>query len=111
MKRKLAALFVASLTLAATAHADDTDDVFLRDLRSQSQWAARTFDSRDAVSEAHYVCANIGRAGGDSAVMTDIMRKFIDPNVDPSKVDLTEMRASTQFLSAAGRHYCPGKSM
>src|SRR5947209_1355467 len=111
MKRTFAALVAASLTLAATAHADDTDDAFLRDLRSQSQWTARSSDSHDAVSEAHYACANIGTAGGASAVMTDIIRKFIDPNVDPSAVDLTEMRASTQFLSAAGRHYCPGKKM
>ncbi|WP_197521299.1 DUF732 domain-containing protein [Mycobacterium sp. E787] len=111
MKRAFAALAAASLTLAATARADDTDDAFLRDLRSQSQWATLSFDSNDAVSEAHYACANIGTARGDSAVMTDIIRKFIDPNVDPSAVDLTEMRASTQFLSAPDRHYCPGKKM
>jgi hypothetical protein len=111
MKRTLAALVAVSFTLAAPAHADDTDDAFLRDLRNQSQWASRSFDSNDAVSEAHYVCANIGTAEGDSAVMLDIIRKFINPDVTGPMVEVSDMRGATQFLSAAGRHYCPGKKM
>jgi hypothetical protein len=111
MNRTLAALVAASFTLAAPAHADDTDDAFLQDLRNQSQWASRSFDSHDAVSEAHYACANIGTAEGDSAVMVDIIRKFINPDVNGDSVDIGDMRGSTQFLSAAGRHYCPGKKM
>ncbi|WP_245843120.1 DUF732 domain-containing protein [Mycolicibacterium vulneris] len=97
------------------AHADSTDDAFLRDLVSSSstpnQWAGRSFDHAAAVAEAHQVCANIGTTESDSAMMTDIIRKFIDPDVSGPSVSLIDVEAATQLISAAGKNYCPGKKM
>lgn len=106
---------IVPLTAAIPAYADSTDDAFLRGLVSSSstpnQWAGRSFDHAAAVAEAHQVCANIGTADSDSAMMTDIIRKFIDPGVSDSETSLSDLEAATQFISAAGESYCPGKKM
>jgi Protein of unknown function (DUF732) len=106
---------IVPLTAVIPAHADSTDDAFLRDLVGPSstpnQWAGRSFDHAAAVAEAHQVCANIGTADSDSAMMTDIIRKFIDPDVTGPMVSLSDLEAATQFISAAGKNYCPGKKM
>jgi hypothetical protein len=44
-------------------------------------------------------------------MMTDIIRKFIDPDVTGPMVSLSDLEAATQFISAAGKNYCPGKKM
>lgn len=106
---------IVPLTAVTPAYADSTDDAFLRDLVSSpstpNQWVGRSFDHFAAVAEAHQVCANIGTADSDSALMTDIIRKFIDPNVSDSITSLSDLEAATQFISAAGKDYCPGKKM
>lgn len=44
-------------------------------------------------------------------MMTDIIRKFIDPDVSGPSVSLIDVEAATQLISAAGKNYCPGKKM